>query len=110
MNAPSSLSVRVARKAVEAHDICTFELVAVDGRPLPPARPLVAALTGAATGLAAGLRGGLRLAPVWRTALFLGVLGAGALAAFFVAGLCGAALAAVAAFAVLSLLDPDWTV
>jgi vanillate monooxygenase ferredoxin subunit len=35
MNAPSSLSVRVARKAVEAQDICTFELVAVDGRPLP---------------------------------------------------------------------------
>lgn len=85
-------------------------LIGADGRPLPPARPLVAALTGAATGLAAGLRGGLRLAPVWRTALFLGVLGAGALAAFFVAGLCGAALAAVAAFAVLSLLDPDWTV
>ncbi len=29
------LSVRVARKHVEAVDICTFELVAVDGAPLP---------------------------------------------------------------------------
>ncbi len=36
MSAPSSLQVRVARKAVEALDICSFELVAVDGRPLPP--------------------------------------------------------------------------
>ena len=35
MNAPSSLQVRVARKAVEAADICSFELVATDGRPLP---------------------------------------------------------------------------
>jgi vanillate O-demethylase ferredoxin subunit len=35
MNAPSSLQVRVARKAVEALDICSFELVAADGRPLP---------------------------------------------------------------------------
>jgi vanillate O-demethylase ferredoxin subunit len=32
----SSLSVRVARKAIEATDICTFELVDVGGRPLPP--------------------------------------------------------------------------
>lgn len=31
----STLSVRVARKTVEATDICTFELVAVDGAPLP---------------------------------------------------------------------------
>src|SRR3990167_945943 len=31
----STLSVRVARKAVEATDICTFELVAVDGVALP---------------------------------------------------------------------------
>jgi vanillate monooxygenase ferredoxin subunit len=30
-----TLSVRVARKHVEAVDICTFELVAVDGSPLP---------------------------------------------------------------------------
>jgi vanillate O-demethylase ferredoxin subunit len=29
------LAVRVARKATEAVDICTFELVAVDGAPLP---------------------------------------------------------------------------
>ena len=35
MSAASSLEVRVARKAVEALDICTFELVAADGRPLP---------------------------------------------------------------------------
>ena len=35
MNAPSSIPVRVARKAVEALDICTFELVAADGRALP---------------------------------------------------------------------------
>jgi vanillate O-demethylase ferredoxin subunit len=33
---PSSLSVRVARKAVEATDICTFELVDPSDRPLPP--------------------------------------------------------------------------
>lgn len=31
----STLTVRVARKATEAVDICTFELVAVDGAPLP---------------------------------------------------------------------------
>jgi vanillate O-demethylase ferredoxin subunit len=31
----STLSVRVARKAAAAVDICTFELVAVDGAPLP---------------------------------------------------------------------------
>jgi vanillate O-demethylase ferredoxin subunit len=31
----STLSVRVARKAIEATDICTFELVAVNGGPLP---------------------------------------------------------------------------
>ena len=31
----SILSVRVARKQLEAVDICTFELVAADGRPLP---------------------------------------------------------------------------
>lgn len=30
-----TLSVRVARKTVEATDICTFELVAADGAPLP---------------------------------------------------------------------------
>jgi vanillate O-demethylase ferredoxin subunit len=30
-----TLSVRVARKALEAADICTFELVAVNGGPLP---------------------------------------------------------------------------
>ena len=35
MTAPPSLTVRVARKAVEARDICTFELVAVDAKPLP---------------------------------------------------------------------------
>ena len=35
MNAPSALQVRVACKAVEAQDICSFELVAADGRPLP---------------------------------------------------------------------------
>ena len=32
----SALSVRVVRKAIEATDICTFELVDVQGRPLPP--------------------------------------------------------------------------
>ena len=31
----SDLTVRVARKAVEALDICTFELVHAEGRPLP---------------------------------------------------------------------------
>src|SRR5450830_1969038 len=31
----STLSVRVARKALEAADICTFELVDVNGGPLP---------------------------------------------------------------------------
>ena len=35
MNA-STLSVRVARKTVEATDICSFELVDPSGRPLPP--------------------------------------------------------------------------
>jgi vanillate monooxygenase ferredoxin subunit len=30
------LSVRVARKAHETADICTFELVSTDGKPLPP--------------------------------------------------------------------------
>lgn len=35
MNAPSALSVRVTRKAVEAEDICTFELASADGAPLP---------------------------------------------------------------------------
>jgi vanillate monooxygenase ferredoxin subunit len=35
MNSASTLSVRVARKAQEATDICTFELVAVDGSALP---------------------------------------------------------------------------
>ena len=29
------LQVRVARKEIEAADICTFELVAIDGGPLP---------------------------------------------------------------------------
>lgn len=36
MSNPSTLRVRVARKAMEARDIATFELVAVDGTPLPP--------------------------------------------------------------------------
>jgi vanillate O-demethylase ferredoxin subunit len=31
----STLNVRVARKAVEAVDICAIELVSVDGTPLP---------------------------------------------------------------------------
>ncbi len=35
MSSLSSLSVRVARKATEAADICTFELVGVDGGALP---------------------------------------------------------------------------
>lgn len=35
MSAAASLQVRVACKAVEALDICTFELVAADGRALP---------------------------------------------------------------------------
>ena len=35
MSTTPSISVRVARKAVEAQDICSFELVAVDGAPLP---------------------------------------------------------------------------
>ena len=35
MNA-STLIVRVARKAVEATDICSFELVDLSGKPLPP--------------------------------------------------------------------------
>jgi vanillate O-demethylase ferredoxin subunit len=35
MNAPSLFSVRVARKAVEAEGICSFELSALDGGPLP---------------------------------------------------------------------------
>ena len=30
-----SLTVRVARKAIEAVDICTFELVSTEGAPLP---------------------------------------------------------------------------
>ena len=34
MNAPS-IAVRVARKSQEATDICTFELVSADGKPLP---------------------------------------------------------------------------
>src|SRR5262245_33630216 len=33
---PSNLTVRVARKETEATDICTFELVSADGKPLPP--------------------------------------------------------------------------
>jgi vanillate O-demethylase ferredoxin subunit len=32
---PTTLTVRVERKAREALDICTFELVAIDGHPLP---------------------------------------------------------------------------
>lgn len=36
MTPTPALSVRVARKRVEAVDICTFELVSVDGSPLPP--------------------------------------------------------------------------
>jgi vanillate O-demethylase ferredoxin subunit len=35
MSSASTLSVRVARKAIEATDICTFELVAVEGGVLP---------------------------------------------------------------------------
>jgi len=35
MSSASTLSVRVARKALEATDICTFELVGVDGAALP---------------------------------------------------------------------------
>jgi vanillate O-demethylase ferredoxin subunit len=35
MSSASTLSVRVARKATEALDICTLELVAVNGGPLP---------------------------------------------------------------------------
>jgi vanillate O-demethylase ferredoxin subunit len=35
MNAPSVLRVRVARKAIEAQDICTFELISVDAAALP---------------------------------------------------------------------------
>jgi vanillate O-demethylase ferredoxin subunit len=35
MNAPSALTVRVTRKAVEAEDICSFELASVDGSALP---------------------------------------------------------------------------
>jgi len=35
MSSASTLSVRVARKAQEATDICTFELVGVDGAALP---------------------------------------------------------------------------
>jgi vanillate O-demethylase ferredoxin subunit len=35
MSSASTLSVRVTRKAAEARDICTFELVAVNGAPLP---------------------------------------------------------------------------
>jgi vanillate O-demethylase ferredoxin subunit len=35
MNAPSTLSVRVSRKTVEALDICSFELTRADGKPLP---------------------------------------------------------------------------
>jgi len=35
MNAPSMLRVRVSRKAVEAEDICSFELASADGAPLP---------------------------------------------------------------------------
>jgi vanillate O-demethylase ferredoxin subunit len=35
MNAPSTLSVRVVRKAVEAEDICSLELASVDGTALP---------------------------------------------------------------------------
>ena len=85
-------------------------LVGAEGRPLPASRPLVAALAGAATGLAARLRAGLPVAHAWRIAAFLALLGGGGLAAFVAAGLYGVGLAAVAAFAVLSLLDPDWTV
>jgi vanillate O-demethylase ferredoxin subunit len=35
MTAPSALRVRVVRKVVEADDICSFELAAVDGAALP---------------------------------------------------------------------------
>ena len=36
MSLASTLSVRVARKSYETADICTFELVSADGKPLPP--------------------------------------------------------------------------
>jgi vanillate O-demethylase ferredoxin subunit len=36
MSSASTLSVRVANKANETADICTFELVSTDGKPLPP--------------------------------------------------------------------------
>ena len=36
MSSTATLSVRVARKAQETSDICTFELVSTDGKPLPP--------------------------------------------------------------------------
>jgi len=35
VNAPSTLRVRVVRKTVEAHGICSFELASVDGSVLP---------------------------------------------------------------------------
>jgi vanillate O-demethylase ferredoxin subunit len=36
MTTDAMIEVRVARKAVEAQDVCTFELVSASGRPLPP--------------------------------------------------------------------------
>ena len=36
MSSAATLSIRVARKAQEASDICTFELVGLDDAPLPP--------------------------------------------------------------------------
>jgi len=36
MSNSSSISVRVSRKAIEAVDICSFELMPVDGKTLPP--------------------------------------------------------------------------
>ena len=35
MSTGLTLTVRVARKTTEALDICSFELVSADGRPLP---------------------------------------------------------------------------
>jgi len=85
-------------------------LVGAASRPLPPSRPLVAAVLGAMTGMIASLRAAVPLPAAWRTAPFLAVLAAGALAAYAVAGLYGVGLAAVAALAVISLLDPTGTV
>lgn len=85
-------------------------LVAVGGHPLPPQRPLVAAVAGAVTGVIASLATRVPPPRAWRTMALLTVLAAGALAAFSVAGFYGVGLAAVAALAVMSLVDPTGTV